>query len=265
MTVTVGEMMDALIGRSGVSVEDTVDLLITGSRDMVVQGIAVAFMPTRYVLEEAVRRGANLLIVHEPMFFRHQGGVEFLENDPVYADKLAYLRDTGLAVFRLHDHIHRYHPDAITAGLVEALGWEQYVEKHLPTAAILEISELTAAELAAEVKSKLELNYVRLGGDPGTMCRRIGILVGYRGGGASAIPLFHEEQLDVIIAGEGPEWETPEYVRDAAQQGLAKALIMIGHAESEVPGMQRLVPWLQEKAPDVEVSFVAEKPVFRLI
>ena len=35
------------------------------------------------------------------------------------------------------------------------------------------------------------------------------------GGGALAIPYFEAEHLDLIITGEGPEGETPEYVRDA--------------------------------------------------
>lgn len=55
-------------------------------------------------------------------------------------------------------------------------------------------------------------------------CQRIGLLAGYRGGGEVVIPLFQNQNLDLIIAGEGPEWESPEYVRDALQQGKKKHL-----------------------------------------
>jgi len=46
---------------------------------------------------------------------------------------------------------------------------------------------------------------LRVTGDLSASCTRIGILVGYRGGGQNAIPLFEGEGVDVAITGEGPE------------------------------------------------------------
>lgn len=79
------------------------------------------------------------------------------------------------------------------------------------------------------------------------------------------IPLIQNEQLDLIIAGEGFEWETPEYIRDAVQQGKSKALIMMGHAESEASGMKLLADRLAERFPELSVRFVNEKPVYTVI
>lgn len=45
--------------------ENTVDQLITGSLDRKVKGIIIAFMPTHYVIEQAIKEGANLIIAHE--------------------------------------------------------------------------------------------------------------------------------------------------------------------------------------------------------
>ncbi|MNW68250.1 NIF3 (NGG1p interacting factor 3) [compost metagenome] len=79
------------------------------------------------------------------------------------------------------------------------------------------------------------------------------------------IPLIQNKQLDLIIAGEGFEWETPEYIRDAVQQGKSKALIMLGHAESEAPGMNLLADRLAEQFTELSVHYVGERPVYTVI
>ena len=93
-------------------------------------------------------------------------------------------------------------------------------------------------------------------------CKRIGVLVGYRGGGEQVIPLFENEGFDLVIYGEGPEWETPEYVRDAVRQGKKKGLLVLGHAESEMPGMRFLARELQDKFPGIPVHFLPQEPIF---
>ena len=65
------------------------------------------------------------------------------------------------------------------------------------------------------MKNRLGITYLRAHGDLGMECSKIGLLAGYRGGAQNALPLFDREQLDLIIYGEGPEGETPEYVSDA--------------------------------------------------
>jgi putative NIF3 family GTP cyclohydrolase 1 type 2 len=80
-----------------------------------------------------------------------------------------------------------------------------------------------------------------------------------------SIPLFEKEKLDLIIYGEGPEWETPEYVRDAIHQGKQKALIVLGHSESEESGMKNLADWLKSTLPYLPVFYIPEKPLFQVI
>jgi NIF3 (NGG1p interacting factor 3). len=101
-------------------------------------------------------------------------------------------------------------------------------------------------------------------GDLSMPCRRIGVSVGYRGGGELVVPLFENKILDVMVCGEAQEWETPEYVRDALHQGNHKAMIVIGHAESEMPGMKYLAQWLQENFPSVPVHFMPQEPLFKI-
>ena len=42
----------------------------------------------------------------------------------------------------------------------------------------------------------------------------------------------------MLVAGETREWETVEFTRDAVAAGKRKALILLGHANSEEAGMK---------------------------
>ncbi|WP_166239891.1 Nif3-like dinuclear metal center hexameric protein [Paenibacillus turpanensis] len=246
--------------------EQTVDRLLYGDPQAAVTGIVTTFMPTQHVLEEAVHLGANLVIAHEHLFYSHHDAFEdSLKQDPVYLAKKRFLQESGLSVFRNHDYIHRHQPDGITEGLIHALEWEGHVIKQEPAFTVIEFPAQTVGELAVYLKQKLGLFSMRFVGDPDIICQRVGVFVGYRGGGNLVIPLFEQERLDVVIYGEGPEWETPEYVRDAVQQGRRKALLVLGHAESEEWGMRLLANRLQAQFPAIPVHFVRDKPLFQMI
>lgn len=264
MKTTILTMMEGLMKPVG-RLENTVDRLLFGDLQTEVSGVVTAFMPTQHVIEQAIELGANLIITHEGPFFSHQDQVGLHEDDPVYIAKKRVIRESGVAIFRLHDYIHRYKPDLITQGLVQALGWEALVIKHRPEAAIAMLPASALRKIAEEVKESLGIPYVRMIGIPDQTCARVGILVGYRGGGDNVFPLFEQEALDLIVYGEGPEWESPEYVRDAVHQGQKKALIVIGHAESEVPGMKLLANQLQTMYPGIPVHPVFEKSLFQVV
>jgi putative NIF3 family GTP cyclohydrolase 1 type 2 len=263
-SVTIGLVLQRLMEQAG-PLEQTVDKLIFGSPNTKVTGIITTFLATQHVLEQAVALGANLIITHEGIFYSHHERMESTVEDPVYLTKRQWIENSGIAVFRFHDHVHRYRPDGITEGLVKALDWNSYVEEHLPTACVVHIPEKTLSDIVEDVKIKLGIPYVRVVGNAATPCSNVGLLVGYRGGGAIAISLFESRRLDLIIAGETPEWETPEYVRDAVHQGRSKALLLLGHAASEEPGMRHVTDLLKEIFSDVPVHFIAEKPLFQIM
>jgi putative NIF3 family GTP cyclohydrolase 1 type 2 len=62
--------------------------------------------------------------------------------------------------------------------------------------------------------------------------------------------------VEVLVIGEVPEWETIEYVSDAAAEGRKKALILMGHIPSEQAGMDACARWLKTFITDVPVTFV---------
>ncbi|NOU80477.1 transcriptional regulator [Paenibacillus sp. LMG 31459] len=264
MTLTFGQVIGHLT--AGIRKPDgTVDRLEPGAPESEVQGIVTAFSASQYVIEQAALLGANLIITHEGVYYSHQDNREGLENDPVYRQKSELVASTGVGIYRFHDYVHRYTPDGIIEGLLRELEWEPYVERHLPHVSVLSVPAASVSEIAGYLKQQLHIPYVRAAGNLSAVCSRVGVLVGYRGGGAATIPLFEQESLDLIIAGEGPEWETPEYIRDAVRQGRSRALIMLGHAESEAPGMKLLAQRLALQFPDVPVHYIQEQPVYQIV
>jgi putative NIF3 family GTP cyclohydrolase 1 type 2 len=264
MAITIQHVLDKLMEPVS-EIPNTVDTLKSGNPNMEVKGIATTFMATQEVIQQAIDLGTNLLITHEGLFYSHIDNMEILENNQVYMEKRRLIDESGIAIYRFHDYLHRYQPDGIMDGLIEALGWKSYVEKIQPASTLVKVPPMTVNEIAEYVKEKLGIEYVRTVGDLSGICTRIGLLAGYRGGGVLSIPLFEQENLDLIISGEGPEWEAPEFVRDAVYQGKEKALLVLGHAESEVPGMKSLAEWIQTIFPEIPVHFISEKPLFQVV
>jgi putative NIF3 family GTP cyclohydrolase 1 type 2 len=264
MPITIQDVLDKLM-EPVEPIQKTVDTLKAGDPATEVKGIATAFMATHQVIEQTVALGANLLITHEGIYFSHHDHTEFLENNPVYKEKRRLITESGLAIYRFHDYWHRYKPDGIMAGFIQALDWQSYIVENQPAATILNIPPMTLAEISEYLKGRLGIQYVRFAGDLLMKCTRIGVLTGYRGGGSLCIPLYEQERLDLIIYGEGPEWETPEYVRDVNYQGKQRNLIVLGHMESEEPGMRYLAQCLQTMFPSIPTHFIPTEQALHII
>ena len=61
---------------------DTCDRLIAGDGEAEVTGIVTTFMATVDVIQEAIAKGANLIITHEPTYFTHADDTDWLDGDP---------------------------------------------------------------------------------------------------------------------------------------------------------------------------------------
>ena len=263
MSTTIQNILEA-ITNPVLLPENTVDRLESGEPDFVVKGVATTFIADQEAIEQAIGMGVNFIISHEGIFFSHRDSRQMLREDPVYLEKRRLIEDNSIAIYRYHDGIHKDMPDGIMTGLLQSLKWQMYEVESSPTASILEIPAMELRDVIAHIKNELGIGYVRVMGDLSMPCRRIGVLVGYRGSGELVIPLFENEHPDLVIYGEGPEWEAPEYIRDAVQQGRQKALIVLGHAESEMPGMKYLARQLKGMFPELPVHFIPQKPIFQL-
>lgn len=241
----------------------TVDTVKCGDPGAPVRGVVVSFMATRDVLRRSVELGANLVITHEPTFYNHLDETAWLRGDPVYESKRAFLDESGLVVWRCHDGWHRRKPDGVCEGMAAAFGW---AGRELPgRPGRYELEALSLGDLACRCKVSVGLAAARVAGDPSQVCRRIALLVGAWGGRAQ-IDALREPDIDAVICGESPEWETCEYVRDSAAAGRPKGLIVLGHANSEEAGMAWMATWLRPLLPaEIAITHVPAGDPFVLI
>ena len=239
---------------------DTVDTIKAGDPSTPVKGIATTFLDTMDVLREADKHGLNLIITHEPTFYNHPDDTSFLKNDPVYREKLAFIEQHHMVVFRLHDEIHAVAPDHIQIGLINALGWQAYVKPDNPF--FFTIPRTTLGALANQLAKKFDVKTMRVVGDPKLSITHVAIEPG-AGGLRDHLQALERDDVDVLIAGEASEWESVEYVRDASAQGRPKALIILGHQVSEEPGMEQCAHDLKAVFPGLKVEhLVAGSPLW---
>jgi putative NIF3 family GTP cyclohydrolase 1 type 2 len=233
---------------------DTVDTIKAGDPETPVTGVATTMMATYDVLRRSAAEGKNLVITHEPTFYNHQDRTDSFEkvNDAVWSQKEKFIREHNMVVWRFHDHWHMRKPDGIMQGLLRALGWN---ELHDAESGLVKVPETTVARLAAEVRKKLGAKVLRVVGSADMKVTRVALQPG-AGGPAGHLQALRRPEVEVLLIGEVPEWETIEYVADAAAQGRRKALFLIGHIPSEQAGMENCAAWLKTFITDVPIAFV---------
>jgi putative NIF3 family GTP cyclohydrolase 1 type 2 len=252
--VTAREVVELIQKNSGVpfnerSYRDTFKL---GNPDSPVTGIATTVMVTFDMLKRAHTAGLNLVISHEDTFWNDRDDVKDLTENPLYKLKTEYIRKNGMVIWRDHDHLHAMKPDFTVVGSLRSVGVKGG-ENAAMAPRIMTIPETTLGEFAAQVKRLTGSRAFRCVGDPKARVSKILLGPGY------ATPRMTAE-ADVVIGGEQQEadggFDNVEYVMDAASLGMAKGVIMLGHAISEQPGMEDYATWLRTFLHDVPIQFV---------
>jgi putative NIF3 family GTP cyclohydrolase 1 type 2 len=226
----------------------TSDTFKAGSEETVVTGIATTVMSTYAVLQKAAAAKRNLIITHEPTFYTGNDNVEGLTENPVYLRKLELIKQHQLVVWRFHDHWHARRPEPMGTALAQFLGWGGYPVSEDRVYAIPRTSLTAIVKL---VQQKLGVRAVRVIGDRALEVSRVVFLPGTPPSSISVARVL--PSADLIIVGEQREWEGIYYVHDAVTSGDRKALIAIGHAISEDPGMKLCADWLK--------TFISEVPI----
>lgn len=271
--MTVKEFVNQVIEKTGVTPLEhnkTCDHLIIGNWDMEITGIVTTFMATVDVIKEAIEKGANLIVTHEPTWFNGNDRTQWVENDPVYLEKKKLLEENHIAVWRFHDHMHMEKEDGIYRGFEQETGWSKYrvsVEGELAWfGAIYKIPKTTLLELANFFKETMNMDVVQLVGNPNMSVERVSVLVGggSLGLGEETMPMKHmnDYNIDVAICGDITEWTLSAYVRDATQLGMNKGMLVLGHERSEECGMKHLPQWLESITNNIPIWFIDAKEPF---
>jgi len=254
------DVIAAIIKNTGAStIPNTVDVIKEGDPNTVVKGIVTTMFATMKVLKQAVDKNYNLIIVHEPLYYNHRDDTKEIQNDPVFLEKQKYIRDHKLVIWRFHDYIHSMKPDGIGLGMLVKLGWKEYAVKGSLDQFVL--PETTLKELLKKLKVIFPKNAFYVVGDPEMKLTNVKFAAGAPGS-MNHISLLEDKNTDVVLAGESPQWETYEYMRDAVDQGRKKAIVFLGHISTEEAGMDYCATWLKTFIKNVPVSFVESGPSF---
>ena len=252
--LTAAEAIKRIIAATGATPPpNTVDTIKAGDPNTIVTGIATTFLDTYQVLEKAVADNKNLIVTHEPTFYNHPDDMTVLGDDAVQAQKLAYIKEHHLVVWRFHDTWHLRQPDGILEGVINEFGWKPYqstTDPHLFT-----LPPTTVAQLAATLRAKAGSHIMRVIGDPNMQVTQVALLPG-AAGLTRQVKLLERDDVQVLVAGESAEWEGVEYARDAGAQGRHKALILLGHEVSEEAGMRYCAEWLKSVLPGVSIEYI---------
>jgi putative NIF3 family GTP cyclohydrolase 1 type 2 len=238
---------------------ETVDTIKAGNANQKVTGIVTTMFATVDVIRKAIELKANFIIAHEPTFYNHLDRSDWLESDPVYKFKRDLIEKNNLVVWRFHDGIHTLRPDGVLFGFIQKMGWESNYNTTSPWMVDVPAA-ITVRQVVEKAKKGFGIKTLRIVGDLEQSCKRIAMIPGAAGGRAQ-ISMIRDQKPDLFLCGEVAEWETSEYIRDARSMGNKVSLIILGHVQSEEPGMQWLVPWLQPKVPGIKITHVpAESP-----
>jgi putative NIF3 family GTP cyclohydrolase 1 type 2 len=231
----------------------TVDTIKVGDPATLVTGIVTCFTDSMDVLRKAVDLHASLVIAHEPTFYNHRDENALFVNDPVYKEKIAYIREHHLVVWRFHDQWHLRRPEPMTEAFTAAVGWQKY--QHTDDPLFFTLPPTTVNALAQDLQQRLHARIVRVVGDPNLRVTGVAYRPG-ASGEAKQVQALERDDVQVLVAGEASEWETVMYTQDAQQQHRSKALILLGHSTSETDGMQTAATWLRTLFPALPIQYV---------
>ena len=252
--ITAGEIVDRIKQHLGVPWRDATyrDTFKFGGPDTVVKGIATTVFCSFDLVRRASDAGLNMIIPHEDTYWNDRDDVSMVNGDPFYKTKVDFMQKHDTVVFRIHDHMHAQRPDFTYVGLARELGLTKY--ETAPNSHRFVVPETTLGALATQLQKQSGARALRVVGDPSAKVSRIQLGVGY------ATPAINNVAVDVVISGEQQEadgaLDSPAYILDAVTVGVAKGLIMLGHAISEEPGMHEMAEWIKGFVPEIPVRLV---------
>lgn len=229
----------------------TCDTCKAGDPNTEVHKIAVSMFATPDVVRQASAWGAELLIVHEPTYYNH---MDHHSDDTIECAKRKLIEESGLTIYRFHDHPHGTTPDIIAAGMLRDMAFDGQIE-YTDVFDLVRIhldQPLTPLQVAKHIEDKLGIRHIRVCGAADVPCTKISGMFGTPGGVQKEL---QSDNCEVMLTGEACEWNLAEYVRDAGQLGLKKAMLVLGHIGSERNGMKYTADMLKEKHPELEVQY----------
>lgn len=240
----------------------TVDRIIVGDAEKEVPHCVVTWIPSFAALREAVKRGVDLLLVHEPTFWDHLDRSP--ETKPAAAAKLDFIREHGLVILRNHDCWDGWPEIGIPwawarflglSGKPAAVGPNAFQQRY-------DVDAVPFGEFAASIAKRTTAvgePMVEAAGDPARPVSKIGIGTGCY----CSVFQFIEMGCDCCIVcddGANYYWGAVQHAED---HGIS--VITVNHGTSEEPGMVTLARYVNEHLDGVKAEHLPQGCRFRLL
>lgn len=252
--MTARDIISKLYGEKPESVSpQSCDCLKAGDPEKEVHTAAVTMFATADVIRRAAEMKADMIITHEPLYYRH---MDDAENEMLVERKRRLLEENGITVYRYHDHPHYSRPDIIIEGEIRKLnlgGTVKYTDRFGVADIILDEPK-TAAEIAEICRKNLNIDRVRIAGAADIKSDKVTFTPGALGN--AVLDELRRPDSQIVICGETCEWAICEYARDCCQFGINKSLIPLGHAVSERDGMEYTAELLRDMFRDLDVRYI---------
>lgn len=253
------DLTKELIGYSKTSFDVTCDTIKEGNEDNEITGIGVSMFATPDVIRYAKENNINFLIVHEPVYYEHMD-----EEIPyeIGFEKQKLIKESGLTIFRFHDHAHGMKPDLICEGQLKLMNLKgTFIQgEYFGVNRFLLDEPMTAEELGRTIKKNLGLSYIRIAG----CTNKKGQLISCCFGTPSHI-ISELEECDFVLIGEISEWAFGEVARDFSELGYNKAYLVMEHIGSEYGGMKLLAERFADKYKDFKTEYIDCKSVYTYV
>ena len=239
MSVTAGDILELLNSIAPLQDAEEWDNvgLLAGSTRMPVDTVLCALDLTEAVVDEAVSRGAKMIVTHHPILFR---GRKNLREDDAEGRMLCKLVRANLAMIAMHTNYDNANP-GVNDALAAALKLRDVVDidRALRQGRTDNHTFGAFADFAEEALG----GPVRRFGNPETPVERVSVL---GGAGGDYLSMAMENGANVFVTGE------ISYHRalDAVDNGMC--VLEAGHGATERPGILALSAALQKAADDVQ-------------
>lgn len=233
----------------------TRDKLLYGDPDQECTGIAISCFASVEVIRQAARKGCNLIVAHESLFWNHGDHIDWLEQNTAFQKKKQLLDRYGICVWRNHDHLHAGIPaegamrDGIFYGVSTLLGWNPYnLDPHATLPQEFLIPECTVEEMTAHLLRCFRLNGVRFIGNPAAKIQHVLIPLHIMGrpSDRDLIDRINRDDIHCLLTMGMVDFTVCEYLRDAAMAGENRCIFAIGHFNLEELGMEYYVRHLSD-------------------
>ncbi|WP_026505383.1 Nif3-like dinuclear metal center hexameric protein [Butyrivibrio sp. NC3005] len=234
--------------------------LLAGRKDKEVQRVFIALDATDEVVDEAIRRDADLLLTHHPLIFK---GIKKVSDEDFIGRRIVRLLRYDVSYFAMHTNFD-------VMGMADAAADEMELERRdvldvtfeddISREGIGRIGNLpgtmTLKECAGFVKKCFHIGSVRVYGDLNKKIHRVAICPG---SGKSVIGKALDKKVDVLITGDIDHHEGIDAVSqglpiiDASHYGLEKIFIpyMRDYLHREFPSLE--VMCAEFKAPYFDI------------